>query len=201
MTANKPPNMPMSVSLDRLTEFDTKLIELRNAGVPFKQIASILQRHERRITSRYSALKRLPKTIDEAEARKLEDAKKRACGNVPKSIDDLSSDDRLIIQLYVEGRSITLIAADLGLHRRTVSDRLVRFRKALGESVVPYPGDIEDRIVAKQAAAPRNQPATIPCMCCRRQFKSWDRMRNRICGHCKSSHAQIHDTPEERLCL
>ena len=44
------------------------------------------------------------------------------------------------------------------------------------------------------------QPATIPCMCCRRMFKSWDRMRNRICRRCKLYNDNIN-VKEASLCL
>ena len=110
----------------------------------------------------------------------------------------MSERDKKMVALYIKGESFTSIAEEMECNRKTVSGRLITLRAALGKDVVPFLGDIE---VKKIRAARAPQPATIPCMCCRRMFKSWDRMRNRICGHCKSSHAQIHDAPEERLCL
>lgn len=194
----KQPNMPMSVALDRLTDFDKRLMDLRAQGVPYKQIADILDKHERMLTSRMRVLSRLPATIDEEEAAKREAANRRSVGTAPQSVDEMSQRDKEMVRLYIDGEPLFMIAAELEVTAKTVSRRLITLRNALGTEVVPFNGDVEVRKLFK-ANAP--QPATIPCMCCRRSFKSLDRMRNRICGHCKSSHAQIHDAPEERLCL
>jgi len=78
-----------------------------------------------------------------------------------------------------------------------LGNEAIKARKAIGNDVVPSIGAIALNKIRSDSAL---QPATIPCMCCRRMFKSWDRMRNRICRRCKLYNDNIN-VKEASLCL
>jgi DNA-binding CsgD family transcriptional regulator len=198
MSSDKPRNLPLSVALDRLIPFDRQLLEMRDAGIPYKEISRQLGRHERMLTSRITALRKLPATMsDEEAAERLEASGKSVGAAVPKTTEEMSQDDRELVRMYREGMSLVSIGIELDRNPKTVSSRLIRLRKALGTNVVPIIDESSAKAI-RNASAPVS--AEIQCMCCRRQFKSWDRMRNRICSYCKSAHSSIDYSPEARVC-
>lgn len=192
--------MPMSVSLDRLYEFDRLIMDLRASGMSYKAIAAEMGRKERMISSRFSKLLALPPTLSDDEAARRIAASQLCIGTpVPKTIDEMTQDDIDLVRLYRSGKTIVAIAAETGRNHKSLSCRLCKLRKALGTEIVPALGDIGPRIAPRVSAA--SAAVELKCLCCRRTFKSWCRMRNRICANCKSSDAAIDYLPEARICV
>lgn len=192
----KEKNMPISVALDRLSDFDRRLLELRAAKVPYKEIAAMLDRNERMLTSRMLRLSKLPPTIDEEQARQKEEAGRRSCCTVPRTVDAMTDRDRTMVRMCSNGESFAEIARELDLNRKTVSERLTKMRRSLGTDVVPS----LDAVQCKKIRASRPpDPERIPCLVCRRKFSSWCRMRNRICNACKTANQQVSDSAESRV--
>jgi len=200
-SSDKPRNLPLSAALDRLIPFDKQLLEMRDAGIPYKEISRQLGRHERMLTSRVTALRKLPATLsDEEAAQRLEASGKSVGAAVPKTTEEMSRDDRELVRMYRDGMTLVSIGIELDRNQKTVSSRLIRLRKALGTDVVPLLNDVEAKVIRASKGAAQTTAEEIPCMCCRRPFKSWDKTRNRICSSCKSSHASIDHSPEARVC-
>ncbi|HNN43764.1 MAG TPA: hypothetical protein PKL10_15815 [Nitrospira sp.] len=86
---------------------------------------------------------------------------------------------------------------DEGPARKEETSNMAVGNVQIGNDVVPSIGAIALNKIRSDSAL---QPATIPCMCCRRMFKSWDRMRNRICRRCKLYNDNIN-VKEASLCL
>jgi len=89
------------------------------------------------------------------------------------------------------------IPDDEGPARKEETSNMAVGNVQIGNDVVPSIGAIALNKIRSDSAL---QPATIPCMCCRRMFKSWDRMRNRICRRCKLYNDNIN-VKEASLCL
>lgn len=189
-------SMPLSVALDRLSEFDKRLLELRDSGMSYKSMEPTLGRSERMLASRASRLRRLPATLSEAEAAAKEAANQRSVGAiVPRTVAEMTEADRLLVRLYCDGLTLIEISERVGRNRRAVSLRLSQLRVALGENVVPLPDEASLDVARGNDVL---SPGVIPCMCCKRPFDSWDRKRNRICHRCRAVQAGIDTSPEAR---
>ncbi len=188
--------MPMSVALDRLSVFDRRLLELRDAGMTYKALEAVLGKSERMLASRASLLRKLPATLSDEEAAAKVAANQRSVGAiVPKTVAEMTDADRRLVRLYCDGLTMTEIGEKIGRNRKAVSLRLSQLRSALGEDVVPLPDEASLESLRGAAVL---VPGVITCICCRKTFWSWDRKRNRICDQCKSRHAGIDTSAEAR---
>lgn len=86
---------------------------------------------------------------------------------------------RQLEQWLAEKRRIPWIARQLGRTVHSVQNRINRAQH----------GTIGAKTGGKQ---PKRE--TIPCLCCRQLFISWDRCRNRLCPNCGRESVTRYDT-------
>ena len=194
---DKRKSIPISVSKDRLNDFDQRIVEMRARQMSHVQIGMELGYSDRMIATRWRRIKLLPDTVDDAEADRIMALKARSMGELPTSEADLCERDRRMINLRKGGMLMRDIAEELECTRKYVSERLIRLRGALGEEVVPMAAG-KDRSTCHSTGS-SDVPDIIPCLRCREEFNSWSRTRNRICRDCSRENSRVYDAPECRV--
>ena len=188
---DKRKSIPISVSKDRLNDLDQRIVDMRARQMSHVQIGLELGYSDRMIATRWRRIKLLPDTVDDAEAQRIMASKARSMGELPTSEADLCDRDRMMLDLRKRGMLMRDIAEEVGCTRKYVSERLIRLRGALGETVVPKAAG-KDRSTRHST----DVPGFIPCLRCREKFSSWSRTRNRICRDCARENSRVHDAPE-----
>lgn len=194
---DKRKSIPISVSKDRLNAFDQQIVDMRARQMSHVQIGMELGYSDRMIATRWRRIKLLPDTVDDAEADRIMASKARSTGELPTSEAEMCERDRKMLELRKRGMLMRDIAEEVGCTRKYVSERLIRLRQALGESVVPKAAGKSESTSCSSGTG--DVPAIIKCMCCREDFRSWSRTRNRICKDCKRANSHVHDDPEARV--
>ena len=194
---DKRKSIPISVSKDRLNEFDQKIVGMRARGMSHVQIGLELGYSDRMISTRWRRIKLLPDTVDDAEAQRILASKARSMGELPTSEAELCERDRKMIDLCKRGMLMRDIAEEVGCTRKYVSGRLIRLRGALGENVVPKAAGKDSSTCHSTGSS--DVPDIIPCLRCREKFSSWSRTRNRICPECARENSRVHGAPEARV--
>ena len=196
---DKRKSIPISVSKDRLNDFDQRIVEMRARQMSHVQIGLELGYSDRMIATRWRRIKLLPDTVDDAEAQRIMASKARSMGELPTSEAEMCERDRMMLDLRKRGMLMRDIAEEVGCTRKYVSERLIRLRGALGETVVPKAAG-KDRSTCHSTGW-SDVPCFIPCLRCGEKFNSWSRTRNRICNDCKRENAGLYDGPDLRTWL
>lgn len=194
---DKRKSIPISVSKDRLNDLDQRIVDMRARQMSHVQIGLELGYSDRMIATRWRRIKLLPDTVDDAEEQRIMASKARSMGELPTSEAEMCERDRKMLELRKRGMLMRDIAEELDCTRKYVSERLIRLRGALGETVVPKDAGKDRSTVCSSGTG--DVPAVIKCLCCRDEFQSWSRTRNRICRDCTRENSRVHDEPEARV--
>lgn len=164
--------LPSAVAEEALPEPYFTLLRMMRAGNTFAEIASEIGVRVKAIGYRVQLLRdRLPNGSVPPVTRRI---------STKRSAETLSEMDRRIIAMRADGRTANYIAYACAISsQQAVHARLKRLEKIVhGEASLAKP-------IKGRGSRTSEFAEKIECLRCRREFVSWDKRRNRICGKCK----------------
>ena len=131
--------------------------KMRQDGLALQEIADKMGISNQRVRSKLSTLKRCRPPIESKYAQWTSELADAAW------------------EMNQSGITLQGIADKLGFTKQQVSSKLSVLRRGREPAT-------------KKSTAPKSIKGrvAIPCMCCKREFGSWDRKRNRLCTDCKA---------------
>ena len=173
------PPLPSAVAEEALPEPYVTLLRMMRDGRTFAEIASEIGVRVKAIGYRVQLLRdRLPNGSVPPVTRRI---------STRRTAETLSETDRRIMSMRAEGRTLNEIADACSISsQQAVYARLKRLKTIVpGEVSFAKPRQRIDNASGEFAEK-------LECLRCRRDFMSWDKRRNRICGQCK------HNPTEDR---
>ena len=86
-----------------------------------------------------------------------------------------------LLRMMRAGNTLAEIASEIGVRAKALVYRVQLLRDRLPNGSVPP----VTRRISTRCSRTSEFAEKIECLRCRREFVSWDKRRNRICGQCK----------------
>lgn len=166
------PPLPSAIAEEALPEPYFTLLRMMRAGNTLAEIASEIGVRAKALGYRVQLLRdRLPNGSVPPVTRRI---------STTRTAETLSETDRRIMSMRADGRTLNEIADACAISsQQAVYERLKRLEKIVhGEVSLAKP-------IKGRGSRTSEFAEKIECLRCRREFLSWDKRRNRICGKCK----------------